>query len=200
MAFPVRVTLGMSVKSSADYQSEEVTLIVSWELERSDTDLQKLVAEKAEELKEAHATLCQRLKGQRQIGEKQFSEKLEAVGLRGRRKKRVEVEGEDDSDRLATEMEGVKEEERVEETSHTVPTSPLPTTSPPDPNQPLTEPQKRAVLLLAERVMGKEKIPEFLKEVTGKEDISALTWLEAATVIAQLQKALRAKRAKETVL
>jgi len=200
MAFPVRVTLGMSVKSSADYQSEEVTLIVSWELERSDTDLQKLVAEKAEELKEAHATLCQRLKGQRQIGEKQFSEKLEAVGLRGRRKKRVEVEGEDDSERLATEMEGVKEEERVEETSHTVPTSPLPTTSPPDPNQPLTEPQKRAVLLLAERVMGKEKIPEFLKEVTGKEDISALTWLEAATVIAQLQKALRAKRAKETVL
>jgi len=114
MAFPVRVTLGMSVKSSADYQSEEVTLIVSWELERSDTDLQKLVAEKAEELKEAHATLCQRLKGQRQIGEKQFSEKLEAVGLRGRRKKRVEVEGEDDSERLATEMEGVKEEERVE--------------------------------------------------------------------------------------
>lgn len=200
MAFPVRVTLGMSVKSSADYQSEEVTLIVSWELERSDTDLQKLVAEKAEELKEAHATLCQRLKGQRQIGEKQFSEKLEAVGLRGRRKKRFEVEGEDDSERLATEMEGVKEEERVEETSHTVPTSPLSTTSPPDPNQPLTEPQKRAVLLLAERVMGKEKIPEFLKEVTGKEDISALTWLEAATVIAQLQKALRAKRAKETVL
>lgn len=200
MAFPVRVTLGMSVKSSADYQSEEVTLIVSWELERSDTDLQKLVAEKAEELKEAHATLCQRLKGQRQIGEKQVSEKLEAVGLRGRRKKRVEVEGEDDSDRLATEMEGVKGEERVEETSHTVPTSPLSTTSPPDPNQPLTEPQKRAVLLLAERVMGKEKIPEFLKEVTGKEDISALTWLEAATVIAQLQKALRAKRAKETVL
>jgi hypothetical protein len=190
----------MSVKSSADYQSEEVTLIVSWELERSDTDLQKLVAEKAEELKEAHATLCQRLKGQRQIGEKQVSEKLEAVGLRGRRKKRVEVEGEDDSERLATEMEGVKEEERVEETSHTVPTSPLSTTSPPDPNQPLTEPQKRAVLLLAERVMGKEKIPEFLKEVTGKEDISALTWLEAATVIAQLQKALRAKRAKETVL
>jgi hypothetical protein len=190
----------MSVKSSADYQSEEVTLIVSWELERSDTDLQKLVAEKAEELKEAHATLCQRLKGQRQIGEKQVSEKLEAVGLRGRRKKRVEVEGEDDSERLATEMEGVKGEEKVEETSHTVPTSPLPTTSPPDPNQPLTEPQKRAVLLLAERVMGKEKIPEFLKEVTGKEDISALTWLEAATVIAQLQKALRAKRAKETVL
>jgi hypothetical protein len=200
MAFPVRVTLGMSVKSSADYQSEEVTLIVSWELERSDTDLQKLVAEKAEELKEAHATLCQRLKGQRQIGEKQVSEKLEAVGLRGRRKKRVEVEGEDDSERLAMEMEEVKGEEKVEETSHTVPTSPLPATSPPDPNQPLTEPQKRAVLLLAERVMGKEKIPEFLKEVTGKEDISALTWLEAATVIAQLQKALRAKRAKETVL
>jgi hypothetical protein len=61
----------------------------------------------------------------------------------------------------------------------------------------MTEPQKRAVLLLAERVMEREKLPEFLKEVTGKDDLSALTWLEAATVIAQLQKTLKAKRAKE---
>jgi hypothetical protein len=45
--------------------------------------------------------------------------------------------------------------------------------------------------------MEREKLPEFLKEVTGKDDLSALTWLEAATVIAQLQKTLKAKRAKE---
>lgn len=200
MAFPVRVTLGMSVKSSADFQSEEATLIVSWELERSDTDLQKLVAEKAGELKEAHATLCQRLKGQKQIGEK-----LETVGLalKGRKRKkgeeRVEEEG-DDSEKLTAEIEGMKEVTSPIETTAPLP-HPAPSSLPsPDPNQPLTEPQKRAVLLLAERVMEREKIPEFLKEVTGKEDISALTWLEAATVIAQLQKALRAKRAKETML
>jgi len=187
MAFPVRVTLGMSVKSSADFQSEEVTLIVSWELERSDTDLQRLVAEKAEELKEAHATLCQRLKGQRQGGEKAET----GLVLKGRRRKKGEER--DDAERLMAEGE-----ERVA-TSPTVPPAPLPHPAPPslDPHQPLTEPQKRAVLLLAERVMEREKLPEFLKEVTGKDDLSALTWLEAATVIAQLQKTLKAKRAKE---
>jgi hypothetical protein len=52
-------------------------------------------------------------------------------------------------------------------------------------------------ILQDERVMEREKLPEFLKEVTGKDDLSALTWLEAATVIAQLQKTLKAKRAKE---
>lgn len=199
MAFPVRLTLGLSVKTSADFQSEEVSLIVSWELERKDTDLQKVVAEKTEELEGAFALFRQRLqdlKGAREKGQ------LPSPTVKGRRKGKEGAKGEegkDDAERLAAEMAAGEETPTPSPQGQpSLEASPVPLpSSPPDPHRPLTEPQKQAVLLLADRVIGREKLASFLQEVTGKDDLSALTWLEAATVIAQLQKRLRAQRAKE---
>jgi hypothetical protein len=70
MAFIARITLGTGDKVSADYQSSDCNVGVTWELERNDTNLLEFVEKKAGLLEEAHYLLRQAIIEQRQDRER----------------------------------------------------------------------------------------------------------------------------------
>ena len=65
MAFVTQVSIGTSQKVSVDYQSQEVSVSVTYSLEREDTDLLAFVSEKTTEVERAHAAIRQRIKEMR---------------------------------------------------------------------------------------------------------------------------------------
>lgn len=221
MAFIARVTLGSSVKVSKDFQSEEVTVIVSWEMERGDDDLLRFIRVKAVELEEARSLLAQTLQEVRDYKERIASSKSVQTTIpenvtipskptkrqRDVRRKETATEGEsDDAERLVEEMRVVNGQSIVpQETdasselhSSTLLEQKLPPRPPsPEPNQPLTDAQKRAVLVLAQRLMDLQELPNFLQQHLGKSCLEDLTWKEAAGLIGELQRMLKAQREKE---
>jgi len=62
MAYAVEITLGTGNKVSLNYQSQEVNVSITYQLEREDTDVLALVGDKADELVRAHALAWKRVK------------------------------------------------------------------------------------------------------------------------------------------
>lgn len=62
MATATAVSIGTSNKVSVDYQSQEVSINVTYELERSDTDLLAFVVEKTAEVEQAHSSVWRRIR------------------------------------------------------------------------------------------------------------------------------------------
>lgn len=61
MAYPIQVTLTTGNKVSLNYQSQEVSVTLTYQLEREDSDVLALVQEKAKELAKAHQLAWQGL-------------------------------------------------------------------------------------------------------------------------------------------
>jgi hypothetical protein len=61
MAYPIQVTLSTGNKVSLNYQSQEVSVTLTYQLEREDTDVLALVQEKTRELAQAHQLAWQGL-------------------------------------------------------------------------------------------------------------------------------------------
>jgi len=61
MAYPIQVTLTTGNKVSLNYQSQEVSVTLTYQLERHDTDVPALVQEKTKELAQAHQLAWQGL-------------------------------------------------------------------------------------------------------------------------------------------
>ncbi len=78
MAYITQVTLSNSNRASVDYQSQEAQVSVTYQLERTDTDLMAFVEEKAGEVEQAHTLLWNRIRqlrsastadnGEKQVG------------------------------------------------------------------------------------------------------------------------------------
>ena len=66
MAIISKVTIGLGRKVSIDYQSEDCSLIVSWELEKTDTDLVEFVEKHGQEIEHAHQVLKDVIKEEKQ--------------------------------------------------------------------------------------------------------------------------------------
>ena len=62
MAIATAVSIGTSNKVTMDYQSQEVSISVTFELERGDADLQAFVADKAAEVERAHSAVWRRIR------------------------------------------------------------------------------------------------------------------------------------------
>ena len=62
MAHVTAVTIGHTDRVSANYQSQEVSVSVTFQLERSDDDLQAFVEDKAAEVESAHGTIWRRIR------------------------------------------------------------------------------------------------------------------------------------------
>jgi len=62
VAIVTTVSIGTGNKVSVDYQSQEVTVNVTYELGRDDADLLAFVAEKAGEVEEAHSAIWRRIR------------------------------------------------------------------------------------------------------------------------------------------
>src|SRR5687767_1431777 len=61
MAYPIQVTLTTGNKVSLNYQSQEVSVTLTYQLEREDSDVLALVQEKTKELAKAHQLAWQGL-------------------------------------------------------------------------------------------------------------------------------------------
>lgn len=70
MAHAVELTISTGNKVSVNYQSREVGVSLTYELERDDTDVLAIVAEKSVEVAAAHALAWQELHGQEPQGQK----------------------------------------------------------------------------------------------------------------------------------
>src|SRR5258708_28879240 len=55
-------TIGTANKGSADWQSQEAHMSVTYVTEHGETDLQKLIEEKSPELEQAHSLLWRRIR------------------------------------------------------------------------------------------------------------------------------------------
>lgn len=62
MAYAVEMTLGAGNKVSLNYQSEEVSVSITYKLERQDVDVLEIVKQKAPELIEAHRLAWERVR------------------------------------------------------------------------------------------------------------------------------------------
>ena len=62
MAYVTAVTIGTSNKVSVDYQSQEVNVSVTFQLERTDGDLVSFVEDKAAEVERAHSGIWRRIR------------------------------------------------------------------------------------------------------------------------------------------
>lgn len=62
MAYVTTVTIGTSNKVSVDYQSQEVSVSVTYQLERSDEDLQAFVETRTAEVEQAHSLIWRRIR------------------------------------------------------------------------------------------------------------------------------------------
>ncbi len=63
MAYPVQVTLGTGNKVSVNYQSQEVSVSVTYQLERGEDDLLSVAHEKADEVVAAHGVVWAKVRG-----------------------------------------------------------------------------------------------------------------------------------------
>jgi len=77
MAIATAVTIGTSNKVTVDYQSQEVSISVTYELERGDADLQAFVTDKAAEVERAHSAVWRRI---REIRAEQKAQQASANG------------------------------------------------------------------------------------------------------------------------
>lgn len=64
MAFPIQIMLSTGNKVSLNYQSQEVGVSLTYQLEREDTDVLAVVREKTTELVAAHALAWARMRGE----------------------------------------------------------------------------------------------------------------------------------------
>lgn len=69
MAYAVEVTISTGNKVSINYQSQEVGISLTYRLEREDSDVLAIVAEKAAEVVDAHARAWQEVQGARKQSE-----------------------------------------------------------------------------------------------------------------------------------
>ena len=63
MAYPVQLTIGTGNKVSINYQSQEVNVSVTYQLESEDTDLLKFARDKANEVAAVHSIAWKQMQG-----------------------------------------------------------------------------------------------------------------------------------------
>ena len=63
MAYPIQLTIGTGNKVSVNYQSQEVNVSVTYQLESEDTDLLSFARDKASEVATAHAIAWEQIRG-----------------------------------------------------------------------------------------------------------------------------------------
>ena len=183
MAFVTNLTIGTGSKISAHYQSQEVSVTVSYELERHDTDLMKFVEEKAVEVEKAHEAIWRRI-----------------------RDLRADDTAKDASPQAAESMQAEpsapapepSEAELDESVSSDVNASPNGNGTHPN-GAPLSEavitgPQRRAISALVTRAaMSEEDLKRRLQMRFGKSAVDDLTRRQASVLLADLQRGEREK-------
>lgn len=182
MAIVTTVSIGTGNKVSVDYQSQEVSVNVTYELERDDADLLAFVTEKAAEVEEAHSAIWRKIREARSAGKANApngnrdnhdmdDSPLSSIRREraGRRRETPVVESAVDSD----EGSALDTEERA----------------PAEDGSPCSAAQQRAILSLANLArLSDASLTEALSARYGKTAVEQLTKNEAARFLMDLQR------------
>ncbi len=188
------VSIGTGNKVSVDYQSQEVNINVTYELERSDTDLNAFLNEKAQEVEAAHSLLWRRIRELRTDQKATDKGKdspapppaaangtpppAEGNGRRrsnGKAASSAPVEAAAPPESAAPGGNGAK--------------APVPVPVGAPAPEMLSPAQQRAILSLANRArMSDEGLSSMLGILCGKTALEQLTKQEAAQVLVELQR------------
>ena len=66
MAYPIQLTIGTGNKVSVNYQSQEVNVAVTYQLESEDTDLLSFARDRASEIAAVHSIAWKQIRGEKQ--------------------------------------------------------------------------------------------------------------------------------------
>lgn len=170
MAFPIQLTLSTGNKVSLNYQTRDVAVSLTYQLEREDTDVLQVVKQKTQELAQAHRLAWQGLRDARVSAARGTLEELQTDGepQNGNRK---------GSSPLASSPVHMPTDTLVE------PVAPL---------EPATPGQRGALRVLLDQAGWKEEIiPAHLREQFGCETMDDLQAVLAAQWLLELQRAAR---------
>ena len=184
MAFATQLTIGTGSKVSANYQSHEVSVIVTYELERQDTDLLKLVEEKAAEVEQAHSMVWRSIKSLRTEGKTENpSPPVSTQDKLDESETNTEQTPDGHNGAVPTEAAGIAQNGDARQSNGASPTEPM-----------ISGPQQRAVAALATRAqMSDEDLQRRLQMRFGKSAVGDLTKRQASMLLTELQRGEREK-------
>lgn len=187
MAIATAMSIGTSNKVTVDYQSQEVSISITFELERGDTDLQALVTDKAAELERAHSAAWRRIRELRTQQKAREAGSVEQAATETPEPKRSRrsraARGSDNGDAPAQTPEAA---DAGDESGGSGQCEPEPS------GQDCglaSVAQQRAILSLANRAgMDGEGLTTLLREIVGKSVVEQLTRQDAARLLVELQR------------
>ena len=172
MAYPTEITIGTGSKMSANFQSNEFQVSLTYQLERGDVDLAQLAEEKAAEVENLHGLIRQRILALRQkpVVEKSATDRTTASN--------------------GAAPPGKPEKDKTPETDRPLEKSSPEKSSRGDP--PITTAQNRVVEKLVERCkISDDELQKLLVCRFGHNTVSDLTNRQAGLLIADLQRRLQ---------
>ena len=177
MAYATQLTIGTGNKVSINYQSQDVSVSLTYELEREDTDVLAVAQEKSGEVAAAHRIAWERIRD-------------EKVSQNKHKKRKGRDIDEDEA----------KPEATVSDVSHIPLDSPTQveveeqSTTPTAPVVPLTSGQLAAIeALLVQAGRSQSQVEDHLLDQFGKAELVELSTAEAAQMLLQLQREARLK-------
>jgi hypothetical protein len=186
MAYATQVTIGTGNKVSINYQSQDVSVSVTYELEREDTDVLVVAREKSGEVAAAHRIAWEHIRdekvSQSKVNLNKHSEKIDS-GTDGDEARLEAVSSE--PGQAPTELPAESNVALEMEEEHTA--SPVP-------NIPLTGGQLAAIeALLVQAGWSQSQIEDHLLDQFGKAELVELSTAEATQMLLQLQREERLK-------
>lgn len=187
MAYATQITIGTGRKVSVNYQSQEVQVGVTYQLEREDQNLLQLVETKAAEIETVHRRLWKKLKAERT--QQEASPESNGNGaLPPQRQQQDEYQNSSKSNGNSSNghsQNGYSSENSSSNGYHQSNGSSSNGTT-------ITEPQERAVYALTKKIqMDPEEVERTLRMRFEKTHIQSLTKREASQFIDELQRKQR---------
>lgn len=189
MAYATQITIGTGRKVSVNYQSQEVQVGVTYQLEREDQNLLQLVETKAAEIESVHRRLWKKLKAERTQNEER-PENNGNGALPPQRQQQDEYQNGAQSNGHSSNgysQNGYSSEDDSSNGYHQ-------SNGSHSNGATITEPQERAIYALTKKIqMDPEEVERTLRMRFEKTHIQSLTKREASQFIDELQRKQRMK-------
>lgn len=185
MAIATEVTISTSNKVTFNYQSREVGVSLTYQLEREDTDVLELVREKAGEVARAHQAVWQKMRDEKAAHKRSASRNGQAAVKRSA----VPFTGtkpSEDSSSAAQAKDTVKDEHMEDKSEEETP------------HVPSSEAQRRALIALFNASpLTDDEFETLLHERFGWSTVDELSHPQASRLLVELQRKERERLARQ---
>ena len=187
MAIATQVTISTSNKVTFNYQSREVGVSLTYQLEREDTDVLEMVREKAGEVARAHQAVWQKMRDEKAAHKRSASRNGQAAV----KPSAVAVNGAKPSEELSLTKvfqtaSGVEAEQKDDEADEEVP------------HVPASDAQRRAIIALFNASpLTDDEFETLLHERFGWSTVDELSHPQASRLLVELQRTERERLARQ---